>query len=143
MLHHGLEGASSEYNKRNLTLTLTLNLQLLLHSIVFHNKICVFFMIFTTLSILRLIYYTRRQCQLDYMLYICNKISIRKPLVDISHIQLFWFPFNASPKQNIDLTEVFHVKPPSRFLIFATRKKQTNKQTLWPLFMDGVQLSQG
>ena len=45
-------------------------------------------------------------------LYICNKSSVRKPLVDISHIQLFWFPFNISCKQNINLTEVIHVKPP-------------------------------
>ena len=44
--------------------------------------------------------------------YKCNKISVRKPLVDISQIQLFWFPFSVSCKQNINLTEVFHVKPP-------------------------------
>ena len=55
-------------------------------------------------------------------LYVCNKISFRKPLVDISHIQLFGFPFNVSCKQNINLTEVFHIKPPSSFFIFATRK---------------------
>ena len=48
MLHHGSVGASWEWNKRNLTLTLTLNL--LLHSIVFYNKICVFIIIFTDLS---------------------------------------------------------------------------------------------
>ena len=53
---------------------------------------------------------------------ICNKISIRKPLIDISHIQLFWFLFIVSCKQNINLTEVFHVKPLSSFFIFATRK---------------------
>ena len=45
-------------------------------------------------------------------LYICNKISIRKPLVYISHIQLFWFPFNLFSKLNINLTEVFHIKSP-------------------------------
>ena len=45
-------------------------------------------------------------------LYICTKISIGKPLVDISHIYLSWFPFSVSCKQNINLTEVFHVKPP-------------------------------
>ena len=44
-------------------------------------------------------------------LFICNKISIRKPIVDISYIQLFWFPCIVSCKQNINLTEVFHVKP--------------------------------
>ena len=37
-LHQGPVGASSEQNKRNLTLTLTLNL--LLPSIAFYNKIC-------------------------------------------------------------------------------------------------------
>ena len=40
------------------------------------------------------------------------KISIRKPMVDISHIQLFCFPFNVSYWQNVNLTQVFHVKPP-------------------------------
>ena len=45
-------------------------------------------------------------------LYICNKISIRKHLVGISHIQLFWFHFSVSCKQNINLNEVFHVKQP-------------------------------
>ena len=43
---------------------------------------------------------------------ICNKTLIRKPLVNISHIQLFWFPFIVSCKQNINPTEVFHVKSP-------------------------------
>ena len=43
-------------------------------------------------------------------LHLCNKISIRKPLVDLSHIQLFCFPFNVSHKQNTNLNEVFHVK---------------------------------
>ena len=42
MLHHGSVGVSSEYNKGNLTLTLTLNLLLLLPSIVFYDKICVY-----------------------------------------------------------------------------------------------------
>ena len=37
MLHHGFVGASLKQNKRNLTLTLTLNV--LLPSIVFHDKI--------------------------------------------------------------------------------------------------------
>ena len=50
-------------------------------------------------------------------LYICNKVSIRMPLVVISHFQLFWFPFNVSCKQNINLTKVFHVKP--SFLAFS------------------------
>ena len=44
-------------------------------------------------------------------LYICDKISVRKSLVDISHIQLFWFPFIVAYKQNINLTEIFHLKP--------------------------------
>ena len=52
-------------------------------------------------------------------LYICNKISIRKPLVDISHIQLFSFPFIVPCKKNINLTEVFHVKPQSSFFHFC------------------------
>ena len=43
-------------NKINITLTLTLTINLLLPSIVFHNKICVFIMISTTLSFLGLIY---------------------------------------------------------------------------------------
>ena len=46
MLHQGSVGASSEQNKRNLTLILNL----LLASIVFHNTICVFIIIFTALS---------------------------------------------------------------------------------------------
>ena len=46
------------------------------------------------------------------ILYICNKISITKQLVDMSHVQLFWFPFNVPCKQNINLTEVFHIKSP-------------------------------
>ena len=45
MLYHGPMGESLKQNKRNLTLTLTLNL--LLASIVFHNKICVFIIICT------------------------------------------------------------------------------------------------
>ena len=52
MLHHGSVGANSKVKKRNLTLTLNL----LLLSIVFHNKICVVIMIFTALSSLRLIH---------------------------------------------------------------------------------------
>ena len=47
MLHHG---------SRNLTLSLTLNLLLLLPSIVFYDKICVFIIIFTALSFLRVIH---------------------------------------------------------------------------------------
>ena len=54
MLHHGSVGESLKQNKRNLTLALTLNL--LLPSIVFHNKICVKIRIFTALSFLRLIH---------------------------------------------------------------------------------------
>ena len=50
MLHHGSVGASSEQNKRNLTLTLTVPSP----SIVFQNKIFVFIMSFTALSFLRL-----------------------------------------------------------------------------------------
>ena len=42
--------------KNNLTLTLTLALNLLLSSIVFHDKICVFHMILTVILFLRLIY---------------------------------------------------------------------------------------
>ena len=43
-------------------------------------------------------------------LYIFNKVSIILKAY-ISHICLFWFPFNLSCKQNINLTEVFHVSP--------------------------------
>ena len=49
MLHHGSVVASSELNKRNLTLNF------LLPSIVFYNKIFVLVIIFTALSFLRLI----------------------------------------------------------------------------------------
>ena len=56
MLHHGKMRASSERNKRNLTLTLTFNL--VLPSNDFHNKICVFMMIFT--AYLRLVFYMRK-----------------------------------------------------------------------------------
>ena len=51
MLHHGSVGASWEYNKRNLTLTLTFNVPL--PSIFYHNKIFLFIM-FTALSFLQL-----------------------------------------------------------------------------------------
>ena len=51
MLHQGSVEVSSEYNKRNLTLIPTLDL--LLPSTVFHNKICVFIMTFTALSLLQ------------------------------------------------------------------------------------------
>ena len=50
MLHHGSVGASSEKNKRHLDLTRNIPLP----SIVFHNKIFVFIMIFTALSFVRL-----------------------------------------------------------------------------------------
>ena len=56
MLHHGSVGASLEQNKRNLTLTRTLTLDLLLPPIVFHNKNCDFVMLFTELSFLQLIH---------------------------------------------------------------------------------------
>ena len=52
MLHDGSIGDSSEQNKIKLTLTLNL----LLPSIVFHNKICVFVMIFRDSSFSRLIH---------------------------------------------------------------------------------------
>ena len=52
MLHDGSVGESSELNKRNLILTLTLNL--LLSSIAFHNKMYVLIMAFT--AYLRLIF---------------------------------------------------------------------------------------
>ena len=55
-------------------------------------------------------------------LYICNKISIRKSLLDVSHIQLFWFPFSVSSKQNINITEVFHIKYPVQFFHFCHPK---------------------
>ena len=63
MLHHGSVRVCSEWNKRNLNLTLNLLLP-----IVFHNKICLYhdfqgLVIFTTYS--RLIFYLRRKCQLD------------------------------------------------------------------------------
>ena len=46
-------------------------------------------------------------------LYICKNFQLyRKHFVDISHIQLFWFPLNIFCKQNINLTEGFHVKSP-------------------------------
>ena len=69
ILHHGSVGASSEKNEWNLILilTLTVTLNLLFPSIVFHNKICVFIVIFMALSFVRLIFYMRRQHQLDYM----------------------------------------------------------------------------
>ena len=35
-------------------------------------------------------------------LYLCNEISIRKPLVDVSHIQLFCFSFEVFYDQNED-----------------------------------------
>ena len=53
-------------------------------------------------------------------LYLCNKISIRKPIDDISHIQLFCFIFKISYKQNKNLNEVFHENLRSRFSIVAT-----------------------
>ena len=54
MLHHGSVAASLEYNKRNLTLTLTFNVPL--PSSVLHNKIFAFIIIFMALSFLRLIH---------------------------------------------------------------------------------------
>ena len=54
MLHHGSVEASSEYNKRNSTLTLTFNVPL--RSNVFHNKIFALIIIFKALSFLRLIH---------------------------------------------------------------------------------------
>ena len=48
-------------------------------------------------------------------LYVCNKIPVKKPLVDISHVQLFSFLLKVYNKQNINLTEVFHVNPPPGF----------------------------
>ena len=50
----GQWGRGQNKIKQNLTLTLTLNL--LLPPIVFHNKICVFIIIFTALTFLRLIH---------------------------------------------------------------------------------------
>ena len=47
-----------------------------------------------------------------FILYLCNKISIRKPLVNMSHTKLFCFPFNVSFKQNTKVNVVFHVKSP-------------------------------
>ena len=64
MLYHGSVGVSSEQNKRNLTLTLNVPLP----SIVFHNKIFVFIMIFTALFLFTAYFLHRRQCQLDYVL---------------------------------------------------------------------------
>ena len=44
--------------------------------------------------------YTLIQCIILLTTHcIINKILIRKPLLDISHIQLFWFPFDASCKK--------------------------------------------
>ena len=56
VLHHGSASASLKQNKRNLTLTLILTLNILLPSIVFHNKIKVFIIFFMTFSFLRLIH---------------------------------------------------------------------------------------
>ena len=64
-------------------------------------------------------------------LYICNKISNRKPLVDTSHIPLFRFSFNIFCKQNINLTEVFQIFTAgfsfgsSSFLPFIDWRNQT------------------
>ena len=55
MLHHGSVGASSEKNKRNLTLNLTLTLNFLLPTIDFLIKF-VSIMVFKALSFLRLIH---------------------------------------------------------------------------------------
>ena len=55
-------------------------------------------------------------------LYLWNKISIRKPLAEISHIELFCFLFNVSDLQDINLAKVFHEKLPSTFFILTTRK---------------------
>ena len=61
-------------------------------------------------------------------MYICNKILIRKPLVDISHIQLFWFPFIGPCKKKKNYTKfllckaprlAFSFLPPVRFEIFT------------------------
>ena len=56
MLHYGPVWASSEQNKRNLTIIKTLTLKILLPSIVFHDQIYIFMMIFMALSYLLLIY---------------------------------------------------------------------------------------
>ena len=56
MLNHGSVGASSRYNKRNLTPTLSIIFNFLLPSIVFHKKTCVFIMIFMTLSFIWIIH---------------------------------------------------------------------------------------
>ena len=56
MLNHGSVGASSRYNKRNLTPTLSIILNFLLPSIVFHKKTCVFIMIFMALSFIWIIH---------------------------------------------------------------------------------------
>ena len=56
MLNHGSVGSSSRYNKRNLTPTLSIILNFLLPSIVFHNKTCVFIMIFMALSFIWIIH---------------------------------------------------------------------------------------
>ena len=53
--------------------------------------------------------------------HLCNKISVRKPLVGISRIQLLCFPFNVSCKQNANLNEVFHVKSPIKVFHFCHR----------------------
>ena len=50
--YNTVSGGEFRIKKRNLTLILNL----ILPSIVFHNQICVFFMIFTALSFLRLIH---------------------------------------------------------------------------------------
>ena len=45
-------------------------------------------------------------------LYICNKISIRKPLVDISHIKLFWFSIQCFLQAKYKSNWSFSCKPP-------------------------------
>ena len=69
--------------------------------------------------------------------YLWNKISVRKPLFDMLHIQLFCFPLNVScnKKQNINRTKVSHLKFPSMFFIFVTRKfKIINCRLFWSDF---------
>ena len=50
----------------------------------------------------------------------CNEISIRKPLVDISHIQLFWFSFIFSRSFSCKAPRLtFSFLPPVNFEIFT------------------------
>ena len=92
ILHHAPLGASSELNKKKLTLTLTLNL--LLHSIVFHHEICVFIMIIMALSFLRFIhgqfFYEK---EMFGRLYDIASLSLLKAVAILPVDKSRWLPY--------------------------------------------------